>query len=336
MAIFHLIFVGIIAMAATFFFRHVFNKKYPEVDSSKVIALPVAHIATLVYFFFAFLSTMALGIEATYFDREVTDAEDNAVAFFSIAWILGGITMTILSILLIYRTFNFPKNNAQEIKNLAKANTIIAVIVNIVLIYSSLTISNIGLTISAIAIVGLLIYFHSSYGAAVDNMYSSKYNESIQSFVVKNITRIAEQTAPQHRTTHQPKSTEETKRCPYCGEEILAVAKKCKYCGEWIEKEVPKEYVRCSVCGEKVEKGLEKCPICNEHLYASHIGIETMESFKPCIICGEQIFTIAKKCKHCGEWQNQPKPKEMIPCPVCGEKIEKGTKICPFCKEPIE
>ena len=25
------------------------------------------------------------------------------------------------------------------------------------------------------------------------------------------------------------------KRCPYCGEMILAAAKKCKYCGEWLE-----------------------------------------------------------------------------------------------------
>jgi uncharacterized membrane protein YvbJ len=37
---------------------------------------------------------------------------------------------------------------------------------------------------------------------------------------------------------------EEKKICPYCGGEILAVAKKCKHCGKWLtESEVkPQQY----------------------------------------------------------------------------------------------
>ena len=30
----------------------------------------------------------------------------------------------------------------------------------------------------------------------------------------------------------------ETKKCPYCGEVILAEAKKCKHCGEWLDRDV--------------------------------------------------------------------------------------------------
>ena len=30
--------------------------------------------------------------------------------------------------------------------------------------------------------------------------------------------------------------SKKTKKCPYCGEEILATARKCKHCGEWLEE----------------------------------------------------------------------------------------------------
>ena len=78
---------------------------------------------------------------------------------------------------------------------------------------------------------------------------------------------------------------EETKKCPHCGEEILAVAKKCKYCGEWLEKEQNKEesekkdMIACPICGEQIEADTEICPYCHEALNAT--GQEATESNTP-------------------------------------------------------
>jgi RNA polymerase subunit RPABC4/transcription elongation factor Spt4 len=48
---------------------------------------------------------------------------------------------------------------------------------------------------------------------------------------------------------------EETKLCPFCGQEIKSSAKKCIHCGKWLEK-------KCSACGEWIKIDANKCRYC--------------------------------------------------------------------------
>lgn len=102
---------------------------------------------------------------------------------------------------------------------------------------------------------------------------------------------------------------EEKKRCPYCGEEILAVAKKCKHCGEWLDKEV-KEMQACPVCGEMIEADMKVCPYCDEptDFEETSSGIEQITtenieegSFLYCQNCKAKISASANTCPKCGD-----------------------------------
>lgn len=66
----------------------------------------------------------------------------------------------------------------------------------------------------------------------------------------------------------------ETKRCPYCGEEILAVAKKCKFCGEWLNETSVPEQIDCPICAERIDANATVCPFCHEPVHPSSSSTE--------------------------------------------------------------
>ena len=106
---------------------------------------------------------------------------------------------------------------------------------------------------------------------------------------------------------------EKTKRCPYCGEEILAIAKKCKHCGEWLDETHPlKETKTCPACGESIAADAKVCPICNEptHVLDETETLSDTSNPKETTVVNDGHFLYCKTCK---------------------EKISSSAQICPNC-----
>lgn len=106
-----------------------------------------------------------------------------------------------------------------------------------------------------------------------------------------------------------------TKVCPYCGEEILVVAKKCKHCGEWLDNEIEKEKIPCPICGEQIDSDMETCPYCDEptHFLEGHsekqklilkekVSKDTDSDFcLYCKSCKEKLSVDTETCNSCGD-----------------------------------
>lgn len=100
---------------------------------------------------------------------------------------------------------------------------------------------------------------------------------------------------------------EETKKCPYCGEEILVVARKCKHCGEWLDR---KEKIPCPICGEQIDADASVCPHCKEPVReegkvesskSQALEQTSQDSFYYCKSCKARLHINADVCPQCGD-----------------------------------
>ncbi len=226
--LFVLFILAALALIATLVLRHLFNIKYPEVDSAFIILLPIMQIACMIGFFTCFYGLTIIASCDYYLGSHyvsISDTADTLLAIHSLFTMVGGMLMIITAPLLLYYTFNFPKYKSKRLIILASINTICVIFTDITGIIAYAFFPEFMLCVVFFLMLVTILFLHIKYKHAVKEIYRSKYTNSIQSVVVKSLTQLASE------------KTESTKRCPYCGEEILAVAKKCKHCGEWLNKE---------------------------------------------------------------------------------------------------
>ena len=97
---------------------------------------------------------------------------------------------------------------------------------------------------------------------------------------------------------------QDTKKCPYCGEEININAKKCKHCKEFLPEDIsPNGTIKCPYCGDEINANAKKCKHCGEWLVENEVKTPTkVQTSKRCQFCGCIIPESAERCPKCGEW----------------------------------
>ena len=84
--------------------------------------------------------------------------------------------------------------------------------------------------------------------------------------------------------------SESVKKCPYCGEEISAVARKCKHCGKWLPTVGKIDSKECPFCCQKVPLHAKKCPHCGEWIEKKKN--KAVGCFINFVICGIGLIAV--------------------------------------------
>lgn len=96
----------------------------------------------------------------------------------------------------------------------------------------------------------------------------------------------------------------DTKKCPFCGDEININAKKCKHCKEFLPEDFSQSGMKkCPYCGDEINANAKKCKHCGEWLVENEVNAPaSVQKSKRCQFCGCIIPETAERCPKCGEW----------------------------------
>ncbi len=217
-----------------------FKLKHPTTIAKDVIAF------NLIFMWFAIHEVLGriLSIVLYYIHTYIYDYEyiyDGRNFIFSqICWLIVLLLFAILTCTYARKLLYFEKHNAQKLFYFASVLVACVVLYQLSIIYNYATadagfwesfsdywVENMFLYGNIIQFINVLpmLYLVIRFLPFRRRLYQM-YSEIEMPAESINIT-------PNDNTSERPDG-KPTKRCPYCGEIILEVAKKCKHCGEWL------------------------------------------------------------------------------------------------------